>query len=177
MQALAPEARDLLGERRQRPLRATVAGEIGPGEHELLERRPLCLVQHRPAAALGPVMELGQSFRIVSRTTASCSACRSMPESRAASARLLPSSAWAIAYIREAARGSFSRRAKARRSPALKSVRISNATTIGFPLLIRQGNHQASQAGRAKRVSSGVGRYYPGVRWGVGRRNTPGLCG
>ena len=134
MQALAPEARDLLGQRGPRPLGADMAGQVGAGEHELLERQTLRRVQHRAGVALGPVVPSRQPFGVVSRTTASRSACRSMPESRAASARLFPSRACARAYIREAARGSVSRRATARSSPALRSVRIDNAATISSSL-------------------------------------------
>jgi len=55
---------------------------------------------------------------------------RSMPASRAASARLTPSRAWAMANIRAATRPLFSRRARARSSLALRSSRIGNAAGI-----------------------------------------------
>ena len=121
-----------------------MAGQNRTGEHEVLELGALVVAQPRAATPLGAVVPSGQSFRIVSRTTASRSACRSRPESRAASARLFPSSAGAMAYIREAARGSVSRRAKARSSPALRSVRISNPATIGSSLP-DQGRESPSQ--------------------------------
>lgn len=65
MQPLAPETRDHLGQRGQRPLRAAIAGEVGASEHELLERHALRLVQHWPAMTLGAVVEPGQALRIV----------------------------------------------------------------------------------------------------------------
>ena len=67
------------------------------------------------------------------RTTASRSACRSMPASRAASARLSPSSACAIAYIRAAARPSFSRRASRRSASADSSSPILSALPMPPP--------------------------------------------
>ena len=67
------------------------------------------------------------------RNTASRSAWRSMPARRAASARLRPSSAWAIACIRAAARPPFSRRAARRTPSADSSPPISSAAPMTTP--------------------------------------------
>src|SRR5260221_10487310 len=69
----------------------------------------------------------------LTRITQSRTACRSMPASRADSARLIPSSALAIASRRRATRGFFSCLARRRSSRALISVRIGKAGMAHSP--------------------------------------------
>ena len=103
------------------------------------------------SASTGARPALGRSRRPSSpspsqRTTASRSACRSMPASRAASARLMPSGAPAMAGMRDAARGFRSRRASRRSQAGLaRSVRISGAAPIGL-----------SASSHAKRIAPAV---------------------
>ena len=87
-QPLVEAALDPAAQHRQGPAGAAVLGAVGAAEDRVQERRLLGLGQHR-----GPARPaLGRSRRPSSpspsqRTTASRGACRSMPASRAASAR------------------------------------------------------------------------------------------
>src|SRR5215216_1617939 len=86
-----------------------------------------------------------------------------MPAKRAASARVRPSSAPAIACIRQAAARSGSRRASRRSSAADLSPRIASRLPFIVPAPSRSGSNGTRRlrvAPSHRRVSSDADRYY-----------------
>ena len=110
----------------QRPAAHAVGGGIGAADDARRQERQLCLRQRGRAARRRPVMEAVEPFGVAAHDLAA-SARRSIP---AAPARLIPSSAIAIAEHPPAARFLFSRAARARSAAALGSSPISSARPI-----------------------------------------------
>jgi hypothetical protein len=138
---------------------------IRPAQDAVGQDGLLGLAQPLGPVTLGAVNEPGDPFGIEALDGAA-QGLAPIPAARAAWARLMPSSAFAMARSRSAVHRRFSRLAKPRRSAGVpRSVRIASARPIAASLM-RRGNQKWQQLGSARVTSSGCAGIRPAVSVG-----------